>query len=130
MKRVRTEQVTVSLTTGNSEMEEKIPHFEGMLLGYTSKLVGTLETDTTLDVGLKKSDGQVIGDFIDQAYSEITTKRSIKDAMVPTPLMRPGSIKAVALPSATLGSGVDYSVKFTIWYVEGTNEEVSISECF
>jgi hypothetical protein len=131
MHKLRAFQRTISLVNGDSSGETSFPTINGAIVGYSTKKVGAPPSGESCDVVIKGG-GENINDPLDIDVSEITTKNSVKDQVVPMPLLNPAPITAVLTPSATLGSGEDYKVKIIIWYVQGSNlgAAPSVSECY
>jgi len=129
-KKLQHVQRTISLTTGNAQMEAVFSDIHGPIVGYASKLIGSLPNGTSADLSIFNGATEALRP-IDISVPETTTKNSFPGLVCPLTIENPGQIKAQITASAPLGSGENYKVKVIIFYaVEKTSYDCpTIKDC-
>jgi hypothetical protein len=128
MKKLQHVQRTIALAEGASQKDIDIADINGDIVGYSTKVIGTLPAGKTADLSIQDGATEILRP-IDIAVSEVTTKNSFKGSVCPLQHANPGRIKATIMPSATILAGEDYKVKVIIYFaVEATNA-TSINDC-
>lgn len=112
-------QRTVNLNQGDSQKEVTFSEIFGNIVGYATKVIGTMPAGETADIEIKDGGNNVLMP-IDIGVSEMTTKSTFQGMMAPLQVSNPGNIQALVRPSAPLGSGESYKVKVIIFYDAST----------
>lgn len=129
-KKLQHVQRTISLTTGNAQMEAVFSDIHGPVVACASTVIGNLPTGTSADLSIFNGATEVLRP-IDLSVPETTTKNSFHGLLYPLTIENPGQIKAQITASAPLGAGESYKVKVLIWYaVEKTSYDCpTIKDC-
>lgn len=131
MKKLQHVQATISLVQGDAQKEVDISSIQGSIVGYSSKLIGSIPDGKSADLSIY--DGATTALMpIDVAVSEVSTKNSFQGSICPLSIERPGRISAVVTPSSPIGAGEDFKVKVIIYYAVDTDNAAGskISDCF
>lgn len=130
MKKLQHVQRTISLANGDAQKEMDFSDILGPVVGYATKLIGSLPAGKTADLSIQDGATEVLRP-IDIAIPEVTTKNSFPGLVCPLTIENPGRVKATIIPSETLGVGESYKVKVVIFYaVDKTNQNTpSINDC-
>lgn len=130
MYKIKHVQRTISLSNGDSQKDMDFSDILGPVVGYATKLVGSLPAGTTADVAIDDGATEMLSP-IDIAVSEVSTKNSFRGAICPLTIENPGRVSARIIPSTALTSGQEYKVKIIIFYaVSKTNPNVpSLNDC-
>ena len=114
MKKIRRHhQVIIPLAEGATTKEVLISGaFDGDIVGIGTVTLGDIPSGQSADVSMKNG-SSIVMEPIDIGFTDIAGK---DNQVFPVRVERPGNIRVVVTPTATIGTGEDYSVRATVFY--------------